>query len=138
MIGEFSMFIRCLLVGLTVDMALYASLAVAEDAKKPVPSHARLSLEFDKKKPFLGENVLVHFVVENVGKESFTVEMGGDYRGSPRALRFSVEAFDAAGKEVPDPYPNPDCMGGLSYGKEVKPGEKFYESLALTRYRRFD
>jgi hypothetical protein len=129
---------RPLLWLLIVGLTIIPRPALADDARPPVPAGARLSLEFDKKQHFLGENVLLHLVIENVGREPFSIEMGGDYRGAPRALRFTVLAFDAKGKEVPDPDPNPMCMGGLGYTKEIKPGEKHYESLMLMRYRHFD
>ena len=113
-------------------------LAARTVAAAPVPPGARLSLELDRLVFFLGENVLVHLVVENVGTVPFRIDLGGDYRGSTRHLRFSVEATDAQGKEVPDPNPVQHNMGGISYGKEIKPGEKHYESLPLLRYRRFE
>src|SRR5439155_6104901 len=59
-------------------------------------------------------------------------------RGATRHLRFKVMATDDKGKEVPDPDPSQDCFGGLGYSKEIKPGDKHYESLPLLRYRRFD
>src|SRR5436190_16087954 len=108
------------------------------EERRPVPRGARVRVELDRKQYFLGENVLLHFCVENTGGEPFKVEFGGDYRGSPRPLRFSVHAVDAQGKEVADPSPNPMCMGGLSYAKELKPGDKHFETLQLTRYRRFE
>ncbi|HKB40931.1 MAG TPA: HEAT repeat domain-containing protein, partial [Gemmataceae bacterium] len=65
-------------------------------------------------------------------------EMGGDYRGATRQLRFSVVATDERGREVADPDPHQMCLGGLVGPREIKPGQKHYESLALLRYRRFD
>ena len=118
--------------------ALLLSLALGQEGKLPVPKDARLTLQLDRPSYFLGENVLVHFCIENVGGEPFRIDLGGDYRGSPRALRFAVHATDATGREAPDPTPNPNCMGGISYTREIKPGEKHYSSLALMHYRRFD
>jgi hypothetical protein len=97
-----------------------------------------MSVEVEGRKFLLGENVLLHFCIENTGDKPFNVSFGGDYRGSPRHLRFTVLATDVDGKEVPDPHPNPMCMGGLGYTKDLKPGEKHHESLALLRYRRFE
>jgi hypothetical protein len=113
-------------------------LSSGAEARAGVPQGARLSLELDKKTWFLGENVLIHLVVENTGNKPFTIDMGGDYRGATRALRFSVEATGAQGKAVPDPNPKQNCFGGLGYSKEIKPGDRHYESLQLLRYRRFD
>ncbi len=116
-----------------------ASAAWADEREKPgIPKGVKLSLELDKDRYFLGENVLIHLCVENTHPEPFTIDMGGDYRGSPRHLRFRVLATDEQGKEVPDPDPNPMCMGGLSYSKEIKMNEKHFESLRLLRYRRFE
>src|SRR5262249_12514420 len=102
---------------------------------KPVPQGANVSLVLDKKTYFVGENVLVHFCVENVGPRPFHVSLGGDYRGASRHLRFSVHAFDAEGKDCMDPDPSGYCLGGLSHSPEVKPDQKLYESIPLPRYR---
>src|SRR5262245_60524825 len=114
-------------------VALVASVVLSApawaDDKLPVPAGARLTLELDRPRYFLGENVLIHLVVENVGGVPFRVEMGGDYRGANRHLRFTVVATDARGRQVPDPDPHQPCMGGLGYQKEIKPDEKHHESL---------
>src|SRR6266404_2023662 len=55
-----------------------------------VPASAKITLELDKPEYFLGENILLHFVVENVGEEPFSINLGGDYRGSHRSLRFRI------------------------------------------------
>jgi hypothetical protein len=104
----------------------------------PVPAHARVSVELDKKEYFLGENVLLHFCVENTGKGPFQINLGGDYRGASRHLRFKVQALDAAGKPCDDPDPSGFCMGGISHSPTVEPGQKRYESIPLLRYRRVE
>jgi len=125
-----------------------ASLAAAGEAKRraphfygeptPVPEGARVILELDKEAYFLGENLLVHYVLENTGDAPFKISMGSDYRGASRALRFKVSATGADGKTVPDPDPSGFCMGGMGWTPTVKPGEKYIASLALTRYCRFE
>jgi hypothetical protein len=110
----------------------------AEDKGTPVPKGAKVSLVVDKKTYFLGENVLVHFCVENVGTEPFPITLGGDYRFASRALSFSVEAIDAKGKDCADPDPSGFCMGGLIHSPTIKPGQKHYESVPLMRYRRIE
>jgi hypothetical protein len=106
---------------------------------RPVPEYARVGLLLDKERYFLGENILIHFFVENRGRESFSINLGGDYRFASRHLRFSVTATDAQGREVPDPDPSGFCMGGGLVGDvEVKPGEKHIEDLPLLRYCRFE
>ncbi|HEY7310246.1 MAG TPA: hypothetical protein VH643_12860 [Gemmataceae bacterium] len=115
-----------------------ASAASEREPARPVPEYARVGLLLDKKRYFLGENILIHFFVKNVGRGSFSINLGGDYRFATRHLRFSVTATDAQGREVPDPDPSGFCMGGLSHSPEVKPGEKHIETLPLLRYCRFE
>jgi hypothetical protein len=105
-------------------------------ATRPVPDGAKVTLETDRQEYFLGENVLVHFVLENTGAQPFEVDFGGDYRGASRSLRFKVTATDEAGNVAEDPDPNPICFGGLISSRPLKPGEKFIQSLPLMRYRR--
>jgi hypothetical protein len=109
---------------------------LAADKGTPVPAHARVSVELDRKEYFLGENVLLHFCIENTGKGPFQINLGGDYRGASRHLRFKVKASNAAGKLCDDPDPTGFCMGGLSHSPAVQPGTKRYESIPLLRYRR--
>ena len=97
---------------------------------------ARVTLQSDRSSYFLGENVLLHFCVENLGNDPISVDMGGDYRGAPRSLRFKVKAFDDQGRLLEDPHPDPLCFGGLGGKTEIKPGKAFVASLALAHYRR--
>lgn len=103
-----------------------------------VPEGARVRLEVDRAEVFLGENVLVHFILENAGARPFTMSFGGDYRGSSRALRFTVTAVDAAGQAAEDPDPSPVNFGGFGGTRTLKPGERFIASLPLMRYRQIE
>lgn len=107
-------------------------------SSEPVPEDARVGLRVDKRQYFLGENILIHFFVENRGRKSFSIDLGGDYRCATRHLRYSVTAMDAQGREMPDPDPSGYCLGGIGGSHDVKPGEKHTESLPLLRYRRFE
>lgn len=98
----------------------------------------KVSVELDKKEFVLGENVLLHYSVKNEGEEPLLIYVGGDYRGSPRSLRFKVHAYDEAGKRLADPHPNPWNMGGLGTHPELKSGETYWLSIPLTRYVQFD
>ena len=69
----------------------------AGEVTQPVPEGAKVTLEFDRADYFLGENVLVHFVLQNTGDTPFEASWGGDYRGASRRLRFTVTATDEAG-----------------------------------------
>lgn len=114
------------------------ALETAMAGQFPVPDKYKVTASFDKEKYFLGENVLLHFCVENTGAQPFSVDAGGDYRGAARHLRFKVTAVDASGKAARDPHPASYCMGGLSSSPSLKPGEKFYASLPLMRYCAID
>jgi hypothetical protein len=103
-------------------------------ATQPVPQSAKVTLEFDRPDYFLGENVLVHFVLQNTGDTPFEASWGHDYRGASRHLRFKVTATDEAGQAAEDPDPSGMCMGGLGGPNTLKPGEKFTTSLPLMRY----
>jgi hypothetical protein len=104
----------------------------------PVPEHAKVAIELDRKEYFLGENVLLHFCIKNTGTKPFSIELGGDYRFASRSLRFKVAAFDAAGKLCEDPDPSGFSMGGLVSRPVVEPGAMHYESIPLLRYRRIE
>lgn len=106
--------------------------------KLPVPPKFQLSILCDRNQYFLGENVNLHFVVENTGKSPFKLETGGDYRGAPRHIRFKVKATGEDGSICADPYPNPFCEGGLGGESCLKPGEKHADSLPLLRYCRIE
>jgi hypothetical protein len=123
---------------LLTAVACAGSTCLAQDKADPVPEHVRLSLVFDKEQHFLGENILVHLCIENVGKEAFLIHRGGDYRGASRHLRYHVSATDEKGNAAADPDPSGFCMGGLSSWREVAPGTKQFDSLPLMRYCRFE
>ena len=107
-------------------------------AQQSVPAGAKITLAVSRREYFLGENVLVHFILENTGTQPFAMSFGGDYRGSSRALRFKVTATDAAGHAADDPDPSPMNFGGLGGTQLLKPGEKFVQSLPLMRYRQIE
>jgi len=101
-----------------------------------VPKNAKVALSCDRETYFLGENVLVHFKLENTGGPPFRAEFGHDYRGAPRALRFEVTATDQNGKRAADPYPNSMCMGGLGNWVTITPEKPFWRSVPISRYVR--
>ena len=105
---------------------------------QPVPEGAAVALVFDRQEYFLGENILVHFVIENTGGVPFSSHWGGDSRGSSRPLRFKVTATDETGRVAEDPDPFPMCFGGFGGQHTLKPGEKFITTLALMRYCQID
>lgn len=132
------MHLRPICTVISLWLAIQSALALPPDKRIKVPSGAVARLEFDKPVYFLGENILVHFVLENHGTRPFTVEAGGDYRNATRETRFEVTAQDSDGNLMPDPYPDQPCLGGMLGTDEIKPGEKWYGSLPITRYREFE
>lgn len=98
----------------------------------------QLSLEAAKRKWRLGEHIVVHYVVKNVGDAPTSVSFGGDYRGSPRADRIKVTATDASGASLVDPHPKIMNFGGLGGDHELEPGDEFAFTVSLARYRRFE
>ncbi|MBN1360661.1 MAG: hypothetical protein JW993_08720 [Sedimentisphaerales bacterium] len=106
--------------------------------KTPIPENARVVLSTGKDEYFLGENILVHFKLENTGGPAFEAEFGGDYRAAPRHLRFVVSGIDASGRPVADPCPNSMCMGGLGGPRPITPEKPYYQSLPILRYLLFE
>lgn len=104
----------------------------------PVPAGAHVTLELDKAQYFLGENILVHFRLENVGDKPFSYSYGGDYRGGSRSARFKVSAIAPDGQPAADPDPSGFNEGGLGQTPVLKPGQRVYWSLPLIRYCRLD
>ncbi len=126
---------------LSIFLLLLAPIALAQPPFAPAlppPAGARVSLVPEKTTWFLGENILVHFVVTNAGDVPFSLTEGGDYRGDWRARRFHVEAKDEAGQSVVDPHPTGFGMGGIVGLATLKPGETFAHTIPLVRYLRFE
>ena len=126
-------------------LCLFGTLAVsaqtpdkARAAQLPPPETMKISRLADKAEFFLGENILLHYRIENIGKEHLGIDVGGDYRGGTRANRFKVTVVDAAGRELPDPAPKQWDMGGLSPLGGAKPGAAWFENVWLLRYRTLD
>ena len=106
--------------------------------KSPVPAHYSLAVKFDSPKYFLGENVLLDFIVQNTGTTPIVIGIGGDYRGTWRQTRFKIKATAEDGSTASDPHPNAEmsCMGGMGGGKSLAPTDTFTQSLALLDYAR--
>jgi hypothetical protein len=111
----------------------------SSDKSYDLPAGLKVSLVSDRTNYFLGENILLHYRIGNVGSYSLTVSVGGDYRGSTRADRFKVTAISAEGKPVADPTPLMRNFGGGMMPKaEIKPGGEWYEKVYVIEYCRFD
>ncbi len=104
----------------------------------PVPEGARVTLAVDRERWYLGETVLVHYAIENVGQEPIAFDFGSDYRFAYRELRYRVTAQDEKGAFADDPDPSGYCEGGKGGRHTLKPGERWERSLPLPRYARID
>ena len=107
-------------------------------SREPVPGDARVILTTDKPAFLLGENVLVHYCLENTGDAPLTISVGGDYSGGTRNDRFKVDVTDEQGHVMPDPAGGDFNMGGLGATPSLAKGERWCQSLPLMRYARID
>jgi hypothetical protein len=111
-------------------------------AKQPItprPSgNARVVLSIDRPTFFLGENVLIHYCLENTSSTPFQISYGGDSRGAARSLRFRVTVTDARGAAVADPDPSGYHEGGIGASPTIVPHGHWCQSLQLLRYARLD
>ncbi len=132
---------RFLLVPALLFVFTAAQPAGAEEAEEvstvAVPPAAVIRLEPDREHWYLGENVLVRYIVENAGDTSFTVDRGGDSR-SVRPIRNIVQVIDEAGSLLEDPWPDPWCFGGPGGSTEVTLSTPMVIEIAVPRYRRFE
>lgn len=116
---------------------------LADDAEKQRAgrnsgAQTRVTIEAEKKQYFIGEEIYINHVLENIGKDSFEFHKGGDYRGATRHLSYYIEAVHEDGTQMPDPDPNQMSLGGLGGTMKLAPGEKDTERLDLLAYRRLD
>lgn len=102
------------------------------------PGDARVLLTLDRPSFFLGEQVLVHYCIENISNRPFSISMGGDSRAATRSQRFRVTVTDAKGRTMPDPDPMRFNLGGLGGEPGIAPGDRWCQSLPLMRYARID
>ena len=130
-------------ISATITPLFLASLSTAADPDleprwgrdaSPVPEGARVTLKLDKNEYTIGEIISMVFVLENAGSVPFTFEVGGDYRGTGFPLRYKVVAKDEKGEVMPDITKFAMDMGGISGPRELKPGEKYEETLPLLSY----
>jgi hypothetical protein len=104
-----------------------------------VPAGLEVSLMGDKTNFFLGENILLHYRIHNASSNTVRISVGGDYRGSTRADRFTVKAVSADGIPVADPTPFMRNMGGgMVPNSDIAPGEDWFEEVWVIEYCRFD
>ncbi|MFN0126487.1 MAG: HEAT repeat domain-containing protein [Verrucomicrobiales bacterium] len=94
----------------------------AHSGGAPVPAAAVVSLQLPEN-AVVGETVTGKFVVTNAGAESFTVSIGGDYRGSPVPRRLKVRITNADWQVLPELSEGYMDMGGIVQSPAVEPGK---------------
>lgn len=97
------------------------------DGVKADPAKA----DADKAGYFVGEPIYVTLRVTNKGKSPISFPDGGDYRGTGRHERFTVRAWDAAGRQVPDPIKPSGFGGGLGGDRTIRPGETYTDAVLV-------
>jgi hypothetical protein len=122
----------------TICRGIEPTMDYSQPMPKGVPAGVEIKLTADKEKFFLGENILLHYEVKNVGNGPVMVELGGDSRAAPRHTRFNVVATNEDGRELDDPTPNPQNFGGPTPRYIIKPLDALVESVPIMRYRLFD
>lgn len=120
-------------------MLLFTGLSLG--AEEGIPDGLRVSLVSDQSTYFLGENILLHYRIDNAGETPLKFFVGGDYFIG-RSGRLKVSANMVDGGAVADPSAvskNSGRAGGgaMHYG-ELAPGASWYESVWVIRYCRFD
>lgn len=103
-----------------------------------VEGAARLTLSIDRAEFLLGENVLVHYCLTNIGVEPLEIEVGSDYRFVDRHMRFRITVEAEDGTPLPAPEPATGSGGGLGWSPHLARGESYCQSLPLVRYVRID
>jgi hypothetical protein len=141
--------VRAIVSGLLIVVVFLPALAGAAEGKQPDPYRgealafhegARVTLLLDKKEYFLGENILLHYCLENTSKTPFQIQSGMDMNSvTGRQVSFEVIAKGEDGKPVDDLYQT-EAVAGMGMGSYpvLKPAEKFYESIQLVRFCRFE
>ena len=125
-----------LLLGLMADFGRPAAAENSQDTEPMVKTF----IEFENRSYTIGENISLKFCVTNISDHPVKINHGGDYRGTPRPLRFKVVAVDELGRIATEPYPSiiqGRCKGGIGGERELKPGETEKIHLPLGLYCHF-
>jgi HEAT repeat protein len=115
----------------------------AEQQKAPRKPGARVTLTPQRREYFLGENILVHYRLENAGTEPVRYEKGGFYPALRRndGYRITAALLDDKGRptgESAPVIPGPANFGGPVTHWELAPGGVYEQTLYLPRYLRFE
>src|SRR5262249_1276114 len=122
---------------LAACVGVCAAQAAAESPiTPPPPGTPRVVLSADKPTFFLGENVLIHYCLENTSAGPFQISEGSDYQFASRHQRFKITMIDERGTPVADPDPAGSNMGGIGMTPTIAAHGHWCESLQLLRYAR--
>ena len=110
----------------------------SQRAIKEIPPGFKATLESDRTNYFLGENILLHYRVENVGDKSFGISTGGSFPTPHFTNLFEIKVVSSTGEIVFDPIRTHVNSEGVMIRNEVKPGGKFDEKYLLNRYCRLE
>lgn len=107
-------------------------------ATTPSGGTLHIALMANKARWFLGENILIDYVITNRGASPVDIGFGSDYRGASRHMRYRVVVADASGTVLRDPDPTGFNMGGIGGDHRLDPTQQFVHTLPLTRYAGFE
>jgi beta-lactamase regulating signal transducer with metallopeptidase domain/HEAT repeat protein len=111
-------------------------------ARSQAKPAARVTLTPQRPAYFLGENILVHYRLENAGKEPVRYDKGGFYPELRRndGYRVTAALLDEKGRptgELAPAIPEPANHGGPVTHWTLAPGGVYEQTLYLPRYLRF-
>ena len=126
-------------IGAILAVALIGG-TVAREGTIATPEKFKISLEPEKTKFLIGELMLIHYRIDNLGETPIDVEFGGDHRATVRSTRFKIKSIDKDGTAVADPYPYAQqiCRGGILNPAKVTAGTPLYQSLDLSDFAQID
>lgn len=78
--------------------------AAAQEVSSTAAPGLVAHLETPKEAFALGEPIPLRFIIENTGPAPIPIEIGGDSRGAPRAMRYLFQATSESGVAALDPF----------------------------------
>ena len=116
--------------------------ALADAAGAAADDGLRVALKLDRQEFLLGESITIEYEMTNPGQQPLPYGRGAYYPALRwnDGFRMSAVKIDETGKPIGKPvanWPAPENHGGPVGSWELKPGEKYTESLFVTRVVRF-
>src|SRR5262245_47703949 len=113
-------------------LLLFFAAQVRQAPNPPDVSLVRAVLLTDQSSFFLGENVPIHYCLDNISQTTFDAFFGS----SPH--RFASTVTDDTGAPAPRPSFTLIAPDELSFSHAIKPGERYCQTFELTHYVRFE